>query len=79
MGAARQPAQNVSGTDDRKREALGGAVKRSDEYQAVRLGQRRGQVNEPTDIGDVLDHFHGENKIKDLAGSRATFSAVAAR
>ena len=73
MGAARQPAQDVFGADDRQREAFCRAVERGDEHKPAGLHHRGGQLDEQADIGDMLDHFHGENDVEAFAGFRQRF------
>jgi hypothetical protein len=67
VGAARQPAQDVLGADDRQREALERAVQRRGHHQAARFDHAGAAAHEGREIGDVLDHFHGEHQVETLA------------
>ncbi len=75
MGAARQPAQNIFGADDRQRKALERAIERRDEQQPARLDHLGRNRDEQADIGDVLDHFHGKDDVEAFAGLRQRLGA----
>src|SRR5262245_25799117 len=70
VGAARQPAQHVLSPHNREREALDGAIERRDHHQAAGLNHFGTAVNEQSEVGDMLDHLHGEHDLEALAGVR---------
>src|SRR3984957_16870019 len=68
MGAARQPTQDGFGADYGEREALCCAIERGDEQKPAGLHHRARLRDEEADIGDMLDHFHGEHDVEPFAG-----------
>src|SRR5262245_51663361 len=68
--AARQPAQHVFGADDRQCKALERAVERRRDHEAARLHHLSAAADEEVEIGDVLDHLHGEHEVEALARVR---------
>jgi hypothetical protein len=68
MGAARQPAQHVFGTDDGQGKAFERAVERGDDHQAGRLHHLGATAHEQRQVGHVLHHLHGEHDVEALGG-----------
>jgi hypothetical protein len=64
MCAARYPAQNVFGAYDRQGKASDCSVQRTYKHQSTRFHHGARKFEEPAEIGDVLDHFHGENNVE---------------
>ncbi len=67
VGAAGQPAQHVFGAHDGERKALERAVEGCGDHEPAGLDHAGATAHEQADVGDVLDHFHGQHHIKAFA------------
>ena len=67
MGAARQPAQDVFGADDRQRKALPIAVYGRYHHQPAGLEHRGAAIEEHADVGDMFDYLHRQHDVEAFA------------
>jgi len=70
VGAAGQPAQHVFGAHDGERKALERAVEGCGDHEPAGPDHVGATAHEQADVGDVLDHFHGQHHIKTFAPRR---------
>src|SRR5260221_5836731 len=70
MRAARQPAQQVFGADNREEIGFGGPVERRRDERAARPYHGGGGGQEGAEIGDMLDDFHRQHHVESVARGR---------
>ena len=73
MRAARQPAEQVFCTDDRRGKRLGGAVQGGADESSPLPDQRPDRSEKNSGIGDVLDNFERQDRVEALPGAGHRF------
>jgi len=76
MRAARQPAQQILGADNRQREGLRGTVQRRADDRAARPHERTERGEERVTIGDVLDDFERQRGVEALTRGGELFGGA---